>query len=103
MFISNDHVLKVAQSLLLLRHLQHGCLAGHRRPLRRRLLRVSRQRRRVRAGDGAGPRLPEIVVLAQEHTSQLMHKAFDVAIATNVSSASYVSGAMALLNVQTGV
>ncbi|XP_043246405.1 integrator complex subunit 1-like isoform X1 [Amphibalanus amphitrite] len=47
-------------------------------------------------------RLPEIVVLAQEHASQLMQKAFDVAIATNIGTASYISDAMALLNVQTG-
>ncbi|XP_037093284.1 integrator complex subunit 1-like [Pollicipes pollicipes] len=47
-------------------------------------------------------RLPEIVVLAQEYASQLMQKAFDVAISTNVNTASYISDAMALLNVQIG-
>ena len=37
-----------------------------------------------------------------EHASQLMQKAFDVAISTNIGTASYISDAMALLNVQTG-
>ena len=36
------------------------------------------------------------------HASQLMQKAFDVAIATNISTASYISDAMALLSMQTG-
>ena len=40
--------------------------------------------------------------VSAEHASQLMQKAFDVAIATNIGTASYISDAMALLNVQTG-
>ena len=37
-----------------------------------------------------------------DYASQLMQKAFDVAIATNLSTASYISDAMALLSMQTG-
>ena len=43
-----------------------------------------------------------VLLCPADHASQLMQKAFDVAIATNLSTASYISDAMALLSMQTG-
>ncbi|XP_064459431.1 integrator complex subunit 1-like [Ornithodoros turicata] len=47
-------------------------------------------------------RLPEFVVLAQEHGSILLQKAFQVGISTNVNSAVPITEALALLNLQYG-
>ena len=43
-----------------------------------------------------------VLLCPADHASQLMEKAFDVAIDTNLSTASYISDAMALLSMQTG-
>ena len=43
-----------------------------------------------------------VLLCPADHASQLMQKVFDVAIATNLSTASYISDTMALLSMQTG-
>lgn len=47
-------------------------------------------------------RLPEFVVLAQEHGSMLLQKAFQVGISTNVNSAVPITESLLLLNLQYG-
>lgn len=46
--------------------------------------------------------LPEFVVLAQEHGSMLLQKAFQVGISTNVNSAVPITDTLLLLNMQYG-